>query len=67
MIGIKRKRCIRCGERAHAQWDVCALGNRKLPVCKACDVGLNRSALEYMRIPGVSEIMAAYEQKMLAQ
>lgn len=65
-IGIKRKRCVRCGEKAHAQWNVCALGKQHFPVCKQCDIGLNRLAVKYMRVPDGGAKLQDYEARLTA-
>lgn len=59
-IGIRRVPCARCGKPSAHQWQVCANGRRYLGVCAACDIGLNAVALEYMRVPGADELLAAY-------
>lgn len=46
--GIKRCRCLRCGLPAVHQWSACAVGNRFMPLCLSCDVGLNKVALSYV-------------------
>jgi hypothetical protein len=66
-IGIKRLKCARCGQKAIHQWSVCANDSRQLPICLDCDIALNRLALEFMRIPNVDELMAAYESISLSQ
>ena len=63
-IGIRRLKCVRCGQRAEHQWDCCANGNRKVPVCLDCDVRLNAVVLAFMRIPGHARLMRVYRRKV---
>lgn len=62
-IGIRRVPCARCGKPSTQQWNVCALGKQYFGVCDACDVGLNRAALEYMRWPDREAIMESYSPR----
>lgn len=59
-IGIRRKRCIRCGARAEFQWQICADGNQYRPICKACDIALNEAVLQFMGFPDWEEKMERY-------
>lgn len=59
--GIHRVPCVRCGEPSVHQWQICANANRYLTVCEACDIELNRIALDFARIPNAKELMARYE------
>ena len=59
-IGIKRKKCQRCGSQAHAQWQCCANGNRWLPVCRECDIELNAIALKFFKIKYGGELLGKY-------
>lgn len=63
--GIGRIPCSRCGAPSQTQWQVCANGNRYLGCCLACDIDLNRIALEFMRVPDADELLAAYAERML--
>jgi len=45
--GIRRLKCIRCGEPAVHQWNACADGLWR-PICWDCDVLINRIALMFM-------------------
>lgn len=65
--GIRRVACARCGAPSTQQWSICALGNRWFGVCDACDIHLNASALELMRIPGKRSIMARYRRAVAAR
>jgi hypothetical protein len=41
---MKRKnlpRCIRCGKKGYAKWNICADKNRKRALCKECDILIN--------------------------
>lgn len=48
--GIKRLKCTRCSEPATQQWRICADGLWR-PICRDCDLILNRIALRFM-FPG---------------
>ena len=63
-VGVRRLRCVRCGERAHAQWQVCADGNVYRPICKGCDIALNRLAMEFMRPPGWRAKLRTYVEAL---
>lgn len=62
-IGIRRLTCATegCSNRAHAQWNACANGGRFVPICKDCDLKLNRMALEFLGLPNTDELMASYQ------
>ncbi len=63
-IGIRRLNCQRCGEPAVHQWQVCANDNRYLPICLACDIDLNRVALDFMRVDNADELMERYSRTL---
>lgn len=58
--GIKRLRCIRCGAKATAQWNVCADKGRYRPICTACDMDLNRLVLAWFKHPERERLMNEY-------
>ena len=60
-IGIRRLKCVRCGQRAHAQWNICADGNLHRPICLDCDIALNEMVLRWMGFPDVDAMIAAYK------
>ena len=60
-IGIKRLKCFRCGQKAHAQWQICADNNVYRPLCKKCDVKLNAMVLDFMGYPDRETVMRCYE------
>jgi hypothetical protein len=62
-IGIRRKKCVRCGRRASAQWQICALGRQYVPVCTTCDIALNAEVLNFMRWPDLVKIMQKYQEE----
>lgn len=66
-IGISRKKCVRCGSKAHAQWQICALNNLYTPICLDCDIALNDAVLQFMRIPKRVRIIKSYRQKLGGQ
>ncbi len=61
-IGIRRMRCVRCGEPAHAQWNACADGSYR-PICKDCDIKLNKIVLKFMEIEDAEAKMEAYLER----
>lgn len=63
VIGIRRLPCIRCGERAEFQWQCCANGNRWMPLCTDCDIGLNSVALAFVGHPDRKALMRAYKRE----
>jgi hypothetical protein len=61
-IGIRRLKCIRCGEGpAVFQWQICSDGNKYRPLCAACDIALNRMVLTWMRHPQATQLADEYE------
>lgn len=44
--GISRAPCCRCGKPSAYQWQCCATGNKWMPLCTDCDIGLNRAMLK---------------------
>jgi hypothetical protein len=59
-IGIRRLKCQRCGGKPEHQWNCCANDNRWVPVCRRCDIELNRLALDFFKIKGRKSLMKAY-------
>ena len=64
MIGIKRKKCFRCGDQAKYQWQICSDGNTWRPVCAKCDVELNETVLKFMGFPDWEEKIRKYKEKI---
>jgi len=62
-VGVKRLKCIRCGDHAEFQWQICADGNNYRPICGDCDVKLNRAVLLFMRHPHARQLAAEYESE----
>jgi NAD-dependent SIR2 family protein deacetylase len=62
--GIRRLRCVRCGEQASQQWRACADGLWR-PICTDCDVLLNRLALFFMADPEAEEKIDRYMEQQL--
>lgn len=65
-LGIVRMKCQRCGDKAVFQWNCCANGNRWLPVCEACDIALNKMAMEFFRLPNRKQLLRRYEKMVIA-
>ena len=63
-VGIKRVKCIRCKRKAFSQWQVCADGNVYRPLCKPCDIALNRMVLRWMNDDRAAEKMLTYISKL---
>lgn len=66
-IGIRRVPCVRCGNPAQHQWNVCADGNRFRALCLDCDIALNRLVLEWANDPGAADKVARYEAEQRAK
>jgi len=47
-IGIKCKKCFRCGGQAIFQWQICSDGNQYRPICLECDIELNGMVLQWL-------------------
>lgn len=60
-IGIGRLKCIRCGDPADFQWQICSDGNNYRPICLECDIKLNRVVLKFMRHPHYGQLADEYE------
>lgn len=60
VLGIRRVRCIRCGDPAVHQWTICADHHRFRPLCNACDVALNRLVLEWAGCPDTDSLISDY-------
>lgn len=58
--------CVRCGNQAHAQWQVCADDQNYRPICKSCDYEINAFVLYYMKIPDAQKKLDAYQEKFNA-
>lgn len=61
--GIKRVACIRCGQQAAHQWQICADGNRYRPLCIDCDISLNELVLKWAQDPNWYAKMQLYKCK----
>jgi hypothetical protein len=61
--GIKRLKCVRCGQRAYSTWQACADGGFHRPLCLDCDIALNRMVLIWMAHPWATQLAAEYEQQ----
>ena len=58
--GIKRLKCLRCGDKAQYQWSICADGNNYRPICLECDIALNRTVLKFMKHPHANQMADEY-------
>jgi hypothetical protein len=64
LSAIRHLKCVRCGAKAFSQWSVCADQNNYRPLCKACDIALNKMVLNWMGHPRAKELASAYKAKM---
>lgn len=64
--GVRRLKCVRCGQPAVHQWQTCADDNLWRPICKQCDVALNHLALTFMKDPDAEAKIAKYREAMNA-
>lgn len=62
-IGIRRKKCFRCGAQAKYQWQICSDGRQYRPICEQCDIELNEMVLRWMGFTDWEEKMEAYMAK----
>lgn len=60
---IRKRWCIRCGEPAIHQWQICADDNIHRPICEACDIELNELVLKFMGFRDYEKKMVAYKEK----
>lgn len=63
--GIRRLKCVRCGNTAEHTWQICADGNLHRPLCLECDVALNALVLAWVGDPDAAAKMAAYRERVL--
>ena len=64
--GIKRVLCVRCGDKANSQWQVCADQGRYRALCKSCDIELNSLVLQWANDPNWQTKMNWYRAKQEA-
>lgn len=62
-IGILRKKCIRCGNPAHVQWQICSDGNNYRPLCLDCDIDLNAMVLKWAKHPHAVQLSIEYAKE----
>jgi hypothetical protein len=62
-IGIRRKKCVRCGAPATDQWQICALGRQYVPICTECDFFLNALVLQFVGWPNQLSTMLKYRKE----
>jgi len=60
--GISRIPCKRCGKPSTEQWQICALGNVWLGICRKCGDELNEITLRFFKIKGRKKIMCKYKR-----
>lgn len=66
-IGVRRLPCVRCGQPASRQWQVCADNNLWRPLCAECDVQANELVLIFMGDPKIMQKMRRYREKLLSR
>lgn len=65
-MGIARKQCIRCQDKAEYQWNICSDGGFYRPICAECDVELNRLVLNFMKHPKKDILSKLYRKLKLS-
>lgn len=60
--GILRKKCIRCDGKAFFQWQICSDDNNWRPLCKKCDIALQKVVLKFMKHPECDRLVEEYKQ-----
>lgn len=60
LVEISDVGCFRCGAPASTQWQICSDGGIYRPLCKWCDIELNKICLEFLGFKDVDEKMLAY-------
>ena len=63
-IGIRRLKCVRCGERAVHQWQICADDGLFRPICEECDIALNELFLRWIGFPDWRQKIAGYRREL---
>lgn len=63
--GIRRLACIRCGEPAVHQWQICSDGNNFRPICLPCDIALNELVLQWFEHPNAAGVLDMYRIKTM--
>lgn len=63
--GIKRLKCLRCGEQASSQWNICSLDGAYFPICRECDIKLNKLVLKFMRFQDWKDKIERYKNNSL--
>lgn len=71
-IGIKRVPCVRCGNKSHAQWNVCAdkVGGKTTQyrgLCVECDIGMNELAMRFVFGDTREDDITTYAASLKAQ
>lgn len=65
--GIGDSSCIKCGESASFQWNICSDDNTNRPICKKCDIELNRLVLEWAGFDNVDEKITKYTNYVMGE
>lgn len=60
---ISSKPCFRCGKKSYYQWNICADGKYH-PVCKECDIELNKLVLDFMGFKHKKALLRKYIKKV---
>lgn len=67
VIGIRRLKCVRCGNRGYASWQACADKRIFRVMCLDCDIELNELVLKWMGDPEWADKMDAYRKEKEAE
>ena len=62
--GIRRLKCVRCGNQAEFTWQICSDGNLHRPICRECDIKLNEMVLKWAGFDDWQEKMYKYRVEL---
>jgi len=60
--GMSRIPCRRCGSPSTEQWQICALDNVWMGVCRKCGNELNEITLKFFKVKGWKKIIQQYKR-----
>ena len=65
-VGITRMNCFRkgCNNKAKYQWKICAAGNLWRPICKECDIILNKLVLDFFCFENKDKMIEKYKEEI---
>jgi hypothetical protein len=65
-IGIRRVPCVRCGDKARFQWQICADQRQFRALCAQCDVELNELVMRWVWGNKREDDLRKYREEKLA-